>query len=295
MGINTMRVLFFVIAALCLTACQSFGNSNLPVLAIPEQNSYESELELAEISNQLNQPNLDEFTRISLHYRRGALYDSLGFHGFARSDFMSILAISPTIPGVYNYLGVLAAGQNDTDSALLAYNTVLELDPNDTFVRLNRAILLYNMKRYDAAREDALHYYQDTPKDAFGLLWLYIIESAQDKKQAKIALQQRFDARSEHSEFADNIAAFYLNRISEQDLIKKAQAASTNNLELAQRLCEVYFYLGKYYLDKDNKKRAELMFKYALSSNIYNFIEHQQALFELNLLTESEVKLGSMN
>ncbi|WP_392566685.1 lipoprotein NlpI [Utexia brackfieldae] len=290
-----MRVLLVIIAALCLTDCQSSSHSALPVLAIPEQISYDNELELAQISNQLSQSKLDELTRIKLLYRRGTLYDSLGFHTFARSDFMTILAMVPTIPGVYNYLGVIAAGQDDADSALLAFNTVIELDPHDDFVRLNRAILLYNMKRFDAAREDALAFYQQAPRDAFRILWLYLIESAVDENQAKISLQQRYDAISDHSAFSDNIVAFYLKRINEQDLIQKAQAASSNNLELAQRLCEVYFYLGKYYLNKGDEKRAEVMFKYALSSNIYNFIEHQQALFELNLLTENKVKLGSIN
>lgn len=273
-----------LLVSFVLASCQLFEAREEPLLAVPVQVNSAKEIELVQLSYELNRPDLDNDTKIHLYYRRGVLYDSLGLRIFAQSDFNQILAISPRIPAVYNYLGVLSAASGDTDAALLSYNTALELNPKDDYSRLNRAITLYNNKRYKMAREDAMLFYKKAPDDAFRLLWLFLIEYEIDSNKASKKLETRYQRITRAPKWNDNIVAFYLNHINESELMRRTVEKIKNNRELADRLCEMYFYLGKYYLIHRDENRARTLFKYALSSNRHNFLEHQQALYELDLL-----------
>jgi lipoprotein NlpI len=62
--------------------------------------------------------------------------------------------------------------------------------------------------------------------------------------------------------------------------------------ELAERLCETYFYLGKFELAKGNRKEAISYFKLALANNVYDFIEHH-ALLELELMARKPQPPGA--
>lgn len=293
MRFGQIKAISIVVITLLLSGCSFLGWQRTPVLATPEQVTYEEEVLLAQISQQLGRRDLDNDSKIQLLYQRGSRYDALGFQAFAQSDFTQILSIRADIPEIYNYLGNYAVQQGDLDSAYLALNTALELNPDYEFAQFNRAIALYRGERYQQAQEDALQFYQNSPNEPFRLLWLYLIEREIDSKQAKNALQQRYNLIEDKSVWGSDVIAFYLGKASEADLMANVQQDVTSNRQLAERLCEMYFYLGKYYLSKGDEKRAELMFKYALSNNIYNYIEHQQALLELAFLETSKAEIDN--
>lgn len=280
------KCLLFIVLVFFLTGCQVIRQEDKMILAISQQNNDEIQLEIIQLSQQLHQTDLDNNKQAKLHYRRAALYNSLGLNIFAQNDLHHILAMMPNAIDVHNYLGTILASEGSTEQALTAFNTVLELDPDYEISRLNRAILLYNTKHFSAAKDDALVFYHRAPDKFYRLLWLYLIEYEIDQNQAKKLLQQRYEAMSQHKDWGDNILAFYLKKISERDLMQRVNDGITTDRALAERLCEMYFYLGKYYLNEKNVKRAEMMFKYALASHIYNYIEHQQALFELEKLKQ---------
>lgn len=293
MRFGQIRTVCIVVITLFLSGCSFLGWQRTPVLATPEQVTYEEEVQLAQISQQLARRDLDNDSKIQLLYQRGARYDALGFQAFAQSDFTQILNIRADIPEIYNYLGNYAVQQGDLDSAYLALNTALELNPDYEFAKFNRAIALYRGERYQQAREDALQFYQYSPNEPFRILWLYLIEREIDSKQAKNALQQRYNLIEDKSVWGSDVIAFYLGSVSESELMSNVQQDVTSNRQLAERLCEMYFYLGKYYLNKGDEKRAELLFKYVLSNNIYNYIEHQQALLELAFLETSKAEIDN--
>lgn len=289
-NLKTIRFLLFVIfLSSCISGCSIIGKQE-PLFAIPEQVSYEDEVKLAQISQHLYDQNIDDKTRMQLFFQRGILYDSLGFRAFAQSDFSQILNYDATIPDIYNYLGIYAGQEEDYNSAFLAFNTALELDPDYEFAYINRAITLYRNERYEAAKTDALAFYHYNPNEPIRVLWVYLTEEKLDKREAQKALQERYDAMDDKSVWGSDIIAFYLGKISEKQLMINLQQGVKTNKELAQRLCETYFYLGKFYQSKGDNKRAEMLFKYALVNNIYNFLEHQQALFEIKQLSEKHKK-----
>ncbi|OCG02726.1 lipoprotein NlpI [Gilliamella apis] len=282
MRLFNLRMLYCIFTVIILSGC----SNSLPLLAVPEQVSYDDELKIAEISQQLSRRDLDTVSRMQLIFERGIVYDSLGFKAFAQSDFNHLLSFNPEIPDVYNFLGTYALRDGDFDNAMMAFNTTLELDPSYAFAYLNRAITLYRTGHYQAAQLDAQKFYQYDVNEPVRVLWLYLIEKEIDKQAALTQLQNRYDKLSDKMSYGGDIIAFYLGNISESKLMQNLQQGVENDRQLAERLCEAYFYLGKYYQGKGNNERAKILFKYALANNIYNFVEHQQALYEIKLLEE---------
>ncbi|OCG44200.1 hypothetical protein A9G28_02660 [Gilliamella sp. Fer1-1] len=279
---NLRTVYCFLLAVILLSGCT---NSQL-LLAVPEQVSYDDELKIAQISQQLSQKNIDTATRMQLIFQRGIVYDSLGFKAFAQSDFSYLLNFNPGTPDVYNFLGTYALREGNFDEALTSFNTTLELDPTYAYAYLNRAITLYRTGHYQAAERDALQFYQYDVNEPIRILWLYLIEKETDNKSAQNELQKRYELINDKASYSGNIIAFYLGKISESKLMQNLQEGVESNRQLAERLCEAYFYLGKYYQSKGDDERAKMLFKYALANNIYNYVEHQQALYEMKLLEE---------
>ncbi|MWN04923.1 lipoprotein NlpI [Gilliamella sp. Pas-s95] len=285
MGLFNLRTVYcFLLAVILLSGC----SNSQPLLAVPEQVSYDDELKIAQISQQLSRKDLDTVTRMQLIFERGIVYDSLGFKAFAQSDFSYLLNFNPEIPDIYNFLGTYALREGNFDEALTSFNTTLELDPTYAYAYLNRAITLYRTGHYQAAERDALQFYQYDVNEPIRILWLYLIEKENDNKAAQNELQKRYDLINDKTIYSGNIIAFYLGKINESRLMQNLQQGVENNRQLAERLCEAYFYLGKYYQSKGDNERAKMLFKYALANNIYNYVEHQQALYEIKLLEEKE-------
>ena len=282
MKLFNLRIVCLLIAVILLSGC----SSSPLLLAVPEQVSYNDELKIAQISQQLSQKNIDTVTRMQLIFERGIVYDSLGFKAFAQIDFSTLLGYSADIPDIYNFLGTYALREGDFDVALMSFNTTLEIDPAYAYAYLNRAITLYRTGHYQSANRDALQFYQYDVNEPIRLLWLYLIENEIDKKTALNMLQDRYNRLNDKSIYSSHIVAFYLGKINESKLMQNLQQGVESNRQLAERLCEAYFYLGKYYQSKGDNERAKMLFKYALANNIYNFVEHQQALYEMKLLEE---------
>lgn len=279
---------FTIIFSGGITGCQMFQNDSEPLLAIPRQVSYDNEAKIAKLSQQLYIKDLDNETKIQLLYQRAILYDAIGLRAFALSDFTHILNIDSTIPDIYNYLGIYSATNGDYDASFMAFNTAEEIDPEFQYTYINRALALYQYQRYEPALHDILTFYKFDTNDPMRLLWVYLIAEKLDQDKAKSLLVDGYNRLTDKTVWGSDIVAFYLGKISEKQLMSNLQQGVEKNYVLAQRLCETYFYLGKYFQSKGNNKRAEVMFKYALANNVYNYLEHKQALFELTQLTDKK-------
>lgn len=278
---HNLKLIWLLILTVFFSSYLSGCNVKEPLLAVPEQVSYDDEMKLAQISQQIYNKNLDDKARMKLFIERGMLYDSLGFRVFAQTDFNQLLNYDVAVPNIYNYLGASAMYDGDYDTAFMAFNTITELDPDYEYVYINRAIALYRTERYEAALIDALKFYKYAPNEPTRILWVYLVESKIDPNKAYNDLVNHYKQMTDKTVWGSDIIAFYLGKISEDHLMINLQKGVESNKVLAQRLCETYFYLGKYYQNKSNNKRAEVLFKYALANNVYNYLEHQQALFEI--------------
>ena len=280
-----------IILALFLSGCvnglgETFVSKNRVVLAEQHPNvHFEQEVMIVRISQiLLVGRQLSKAERADLHFERGVLYDSLGLWGLARYDFTQALALQQKLPEVYNYLGLYLLLDEDYDSALEAFNTVLELDPEYEYTFLNRGLNFYYMGRYNLAEQDFLRFHQADESDPYRVLWLYLNELKFKPNEAKQNLEERLNALSTEY-WGTYIARYYAGKLSVADLLEQAKSfVEPQSPQYAEVLTETYFYLAKQKLNADRLSEAEVLFKLAAANQVYNFVEYRFALFELGRL-----------
>lgn len=271
----------------CISTGSNLGNRNKIVLA--EQNPnihFEQEVMIVRISQVLLVGQMSNDERAALHFERGVLYDSLGLWGLARYDFTQALALQPKMAAVYNYLGLYLLLDEDYDSALDAFNAVLELDPNYEYTYLNRGLDFYYVGRYNLAEEDFLKFYQADKSDPYRVLWLYLNELKLQPNEAQQNLATRATELSADY-WGTNLVQYYLGKLTVEELQKKAQRfVDPTSSQYAEILTETYFYLAKQKLNMGQVDEAETLFKLAMANQVYNFVEYRFALLELNQLNQ---------
>ena len=250
------------------------------ILAVPLQVSYQNELALAKIGQLLSSSDLNPDQRAELYYERGVVFDRVGLRTMARIDFNRALRERPDFAEAYNFIGVYLTQQQDFDNAYDAFDSALELAPDYDYAFLNRGIALYYGQRPKLAVEDLSEFYRRRPEDPYRVLWLYMAEQQVDAQQADKALQRRYKQHA-GDEWGWAIVSVFAGQQSEAEFMRQLSSSSKNNRELAERLCEAYFYLGKWHLAQGKKNLAESYFKLSMANNVYDFIEHRYAMLEL--------------
>ncbi len=288
-----MNKKFFAVAGLLLaftvTGCSNLADKRSAqsvVLATPLQVSYQNELKLVRLGQMLSEPDIDRDKLALLFYERGATYDKLGLTSLARFDFNQAIKAKPDFAEAYNYLGVYLTQMQEYDEAFEAFDSVLELAPEYGYAYLNRGIALYYAGQEQLAHEDLTAFYNLDPKDPYRALWLYLVEKKTNPEQALIRLKEH-QTKHHGSDWGWQIVSFYTGVLDESAFISGVSNGVKSNKELAERLCEAYFYLAKWQLQEGNPGLASSYFKLALSNNVYEFIEHKYALLELELLLSS--------
>lgn len=260
------------------------------VLATPLQVTYQNELALARLGQMLSTDGLNSDQKAALLYERGMMFDRVGLRTMARIDFSRALHEKPDFAEAYNFLGVYMTQQQDFDNAFDAFDSAIELAPNYDYAYLNRGIALYYANRPELAVKDMEVFESHKHSDPYRALWLFITDVQLDQQKALDKLKGLYDTY--HSdEWGWQIVEVYLGKKSSNDFIQHISDFTANNRELAERLCEAYFYLAKLSQLQGNSDQADAYFKLALANNVYDFIEHRYALLELQLANQAPTSL----
>lgn len=249
----------------------------------PLQVSPRTELAIARLTEILNRAELSDEQSARLLYDRGVMYDSVGLSSLARFDFIRALRLKPDMADAYNFIGIHYTLNGDYSQAYEAFDSALELAPDYEYAYLNRGIALYYAGRNELALSDFEQFLELKVEDPYRALWLYIAESAISEPEAKARLaynQTRLDA----SDWGVNITRFMLGQISEAELQLSVLEELTGPKLLAERLCEMYFYLAKWYELQQQPQLALEYYKRVLATNVYEFVEHRYARLEIDRL-----------
>ncbi len=291
------NVWILISTILLLGGCSSGGNNHAlqskgahsdwayPPLAEPLQSTMQHELRIASLTRALwyeKQESPD--IRARMFFERGMIYDSIGAKDLARADYNQSLSINPAQPDVFNLLGVYFLQVGNYDAANDAFDSALELDPNHQHAKRHRAVALYYGKRTSLALETISAHYDDNPNDPFRALWFYLIEFDANQELATQNLKLRYQQDS--NDWGWILVSLMLDEISEEEALKKIVDDVTSNKQLAQRLTETYFYLGKRYRLQGDLSSAISLYKLALSFNVYEYVEHRFAFLELRQMFE---------
>lgn len=300
LGENMKPVILLVLLGSVLAGCASTsesGSKSLPqqgnsqpffvqnaVIAEPLSVDYKTELHIAKLTQAIHKSKSTKESLAQLLYDRGVLYDSLGLRTLAHLDFLKALELKPSFADAYNFLGIHLTLLGRYEQAFEAFDSVLELQPDHGYVHLNRGIALhYFGSRDELSAQDIETFYINNPKDPYRAIWLYLAESKLNLAEAKLRLE--FNASQLDSEkWAYQIIQLYLGQVSESDFIYNMAKNLDNTRQLSDRLCEGYFYLAKYKLAQGDEDAAKNYFRLALSTNVYEFVEHKYAKVELQRL-----------
>lgn len=285
-----IRAVLLILTIIPLFAGCTFNGSSklsgqLENIMIPEPLpiNFRSQLAIARYNQFLTQADLSNEERAELLYMRGMHYDKVGLAGLAQYDFGMAKELKPNMAEAYNSIGIHYTQQEDFIEAYESFDSALDINPELDFALLNRGIALYYGKRNDLAVRDLQQYYDNDPTNPFAAIWLFLAQSEIDQSQALKQLRVNRKALLQ-SNWANVIVDFYLGNISRDDLLNSFLLDVKNTQELNQRMCEVYFYLGKHYERQGDSGYALNYFKLVLSTNIYDYVEHRYSRLEISML-----------
>ena len=272
----------------CASSEQSRGSSSIAVMnnlviAEPLAVNFKSEVAIARLSEVINRAQITDEQRAQLFYDRGVRYDSVGLRSLARFDFSQALQLKPNLIDAYNFLGIHYTQLQEFSQAYEKFDSALDLAPEHEYAYLNRGIALYYGSRPELASLDFKAFHNKQLGDPYRLLWLYLTEYDIDPIAAKLNLQSRAQQVNENT-WAKQVIYLYLGDITQAQFINNLTYNVSSNKELTERLCEAYFYLGKYNQTLGYIGSAANFFKLALSTNVYEFAEHRYAKLELDLM-----------
>jgi lipoprotein NlpI len=209
----------------------------------------------------------------------------VGLAGLAQYDYSQALNLRPDMAEAYNSIGIHYTQQMEFVQAYEAFDSSLDINPEYDFAFLNRGIALYYGGRPDLALSDLDTFRQRDTSDPFRALWQYFAHREIESTDAIARLRETRQSLNNNN-WATSLVDFYLEDITENALLNSLINGVTNQKELTDRLCEAYFYLGKFHSARGNRGVASNYFKLALSTNVYEYVEHRYARLELNRLRD---------
>lgn len=278
----TSQLAPLALLATLLTGCVSAQSGSEQGWLIPEPLavSYRTELAIARLTEILHRAELTEEQIAQLYYDRGVMYDSVGLRSLARLDFLRALRLKPDLADAYNFVGIHHTVNGEYNQAYEAFDSALELAPQHEYAYLNRGIALYYAGKTQLAINDFQTFLQLRPTDSYRMLWLYFAQSVLAPEQASLALQQQALAL-DATNWSTNLVAFFNGKISEAELLNSVAVDVDSERLLAERLCEVYFYLAKWHHSQQRDEQALIYYKQVLATNVFEFVEHRYARLEI--------------
>lgn len=287
---------FLAVQGCSITAPETLPNStskqmgNL-LLAEPAPANARFQVDIARYSHILSEAELNQEETAMLLFRRGVLYDSVGLAGLANFDFTRALNYKPDMAEAFNYIGVYFTQQSEFEQAYEAFDSTLEINPEYDFALLNRGIALYYGGRSALALNDLTSFIEKNPSDPFRVLWDYFARYEVDPIQAQQTLQLHYP-QVDAGHWAIALIELFLGKKNEQQVLSGLLNGIETQKQLTDRLCEAYFYLGKFNARLGDYGKAKSYFKLALSTNVYDYVEHKYARLELNRLRNNGQQLA---
>jgi lipoprotein NlpI len=274
-----------MVAVITVSACSSTPGNTIPtvnslLLAEPEPTSQRSQMVIARYTHILYEAPLNDEERAELLFQRGITYDSVGLNSLAQLDYTEALRLKPDMAEAYNSVGVHYTQQGQFIQAYEAFDATLDINPDYHFALLNRGIALYYGGRSDLATADTSAFLEKDKSDPIRVLWQFITMRQVDEIAAFAQLNEN-RAKLNDEQWATSIVDFYLGDITEAAVVAALISDVQSQEQLNNRLCEAYFYLGKYHAALGNRTTAANYFKLSLSTNVHEYAEHKFARIEL--------------
>lgn len=287
-GFKAVSILVVLLATGCASVDRQSDKSQMGNLLIaePVTATIRSQTYILRSTRILEKAPLEDKDRADLLFQRGLQYDKLGLPLLAQVDFQQAVSLKPDMAAAYNSIGIHYTQQGKYMQAYEEFDSALDINPDFDFAFLNRGIALYYGGRAELAVQDFKEFYERDQSDPIRAVWQFLAESQVNLEQATENLKNAKSA-VDLKNWNVKLVEFFLDELSEKELLNALPYGVKNPRELAERTCEVYFYLGKYHSALDNRGAAMNYFRLALTTNVYDYVEHRYARLELNLMRDN--------
>lgn len=288
-----LRFLLTTLCLLLLSACVSQRSNNDTfmsgmLLAESEPVSPRAQMLIARYTDALYRAQLSEQERSEFLFQRGIAYDAIGLSSLARMDYVEAIKLNPTFAQAHNSVGVHYIQAGMYMLAYESFDASLEINPDYYNAYLNRGIALYYGSRSHLAEKDTQVFLDKDTSDPIRVIWHYIVQRKAHAQQALLELKINRKLLAKDN-WASTIVDYYLGNASEGQVIADMLEGVKSQTQLNNRLCEAYFYLGKFHAWQGNINKAENYFKLSLSTNVYEYVEHKYSRIELTNLRQQRL------
>lgn len=220
----------------------------------------------------------------SAYINRAKLYNTLGSFEMALIDLDKAYELSPGKTAIYNNRAQAYMGLGNYEKAALEMTRALAIYPDRPFYLNNRGLAYSSLGRYDLAEKDFYKALEMDPSNTWTRIWLYsaMLDAGLPGKETLKRLSENLD----FTRWPEAIIAFFLDRISDEELVEAAK--DLNPVREKQRQCEAFYYLGRYYLSLGDKDRAVDCFGKSVQTMVMRFTEWHEANRELKRMAFNE-------
>ena len=156
-----------------------------------------------------------------LAFHRGVVAFGDGNYDVARAEFEKVVAADPEDAAAIQYLGMIAQQQSDFVTAVEHFDRALELEPDDTDLRLDRATALIEVGRVDEAKAVLEQILVERPDDPRANLFAGVAAYRTGDYEgaiAKLDRARRLDPSvSQHATFYAGLSAAFLGNFAEAE------------------------------------------------------------------------------
>jgi Flp pilus assembly protein TadD len=224
----------------------------------------------------LNRALADYNKAIELNPKYAEAYNSRGIAYLGKNDldraladFNEAIELDSKFAEAYNNRGNAYSDKGDIDRALADYSKAVELQPNNvTFIKNVGYARFYRGDFKDAAAD--LLRAIELKDDIYPMLFRFLARSRSG--ETAVSELEANAARLKTKEWPYAVIDLYLGR-------RQPDATLAAAVKPDDR-CEAYFYIGQWYVLKDNKADAEAALKTALDTCPKTFIEYAAAVAE---------------
>ena len=173
--------------------------------------------------------------------------------------------------------GIAYDGKGFYDLAVADYDQAIELRPSYAPAYYNRGNAQFYLGNYRLAARDYEILLRANQSDIYRVIWLYLARERSGER-GMVDLVKAVDT-IDATRWPGPIVKLFLGQTDPRRVLETLELFSGDARR--EKACEVFFYLGQYYLIEGNPEAAVTYFRRALGTGVTSFIEYNGAKAEL--------------
>ncbi|MCE1245048.1 MAG: tetratricopeptide repeat protein, partial [Firmicutes bacterium] len=214
------------------------------------------------------------------YINRAACFTMIKQYDKAIEDNKSAIGLDPNNDAAYYNMSAAYQLKGDFAKSLAAVDKAISLEPNNPTYLIGRGMVNFCAGNMDKSAEDYKKASQLDPKNRYSRLMYGLALMRQGKDGA--GYFKEYLEKNNNTEWPKPVFRMLTESISPEECLKIA--LESDKEEIMERKCEAYFYIGEYYLLKNNKAKAKEFFEKCMATGVSYFNEYIFSKAELKKL-----------